>query len=197
MTIIHHPSIGDTFNQSADKAIRKAICHQDTVTMMFNEISVTFTPSTTLEQAYQAYSDAVEERSRLYRASPEGQAAAQRAAEILRKHQAAHDLCMHSLEGVLAEGEEALLDWLVKFSDACDHVGVMGQDFPRVCAMLEVHGYVEGDCVGLDKQEYTQPRTLARYIVGQALACMRAMDMGPHPMTSQFVADYHKLILEA
>lgn len=72
MTIIHHPYIGDTFNQSADKAIREAICHQDTVTMMFNEISVTFTPSTTLEQAYQAYSDAVEERSRLYRASPEG-----------------------------------------------------------------------------------------------------------------------------
>jgi len=197
MTIIHDACIGDTFNQSAAKAIIKAICHQDTVTMMFNEISVTFTPSTTLEQAYQSYIDAVEERSRLYRASPEDQAAAQRAAESLRKHQDSHDECMQTLGTVLEQGEEALLDWLVKFSDACDHVGVMGRDFPRVCAMLEVHGYVEGDCVGLDKQAYSQPRTLALYIVGQALACMKAMNMGPHPMTSQFVADYHKLILEA
>jgi hypothetical protein len=159
--------------------------------MMFNEISVSFTPSTTIDQAWQVYSDAVDEHREA------GPSAVQHAAESLHNHQAAHDECMQTLDGVLAQGDAALLDWLVKFSDACDHVGVVGQDFPRGCAMLEVHGYVEGDCVGLDKQEYTQPRTLALYIVGQALNCMKTMGMGPHPSTSRVVADYYTLILEA
>lgn len=119
--------------------------------MMFNEISVSFTPSTTIDQAWQVYSDAVDEHREA------GPSAVQHAAESLHNHQAAHDECMQTLDGVLAQGDAALLGWLVKFSDACDHVGVVGRDFPRVCAMLEVHGYVEGDCVGLDKQEYTQP----------------------------------------
>lgn len=194
MTIIHQAYPGDTFHECAQDAIRKATTYQDTVTMMFNEIPVSFTVSTTIEQAWESYSQAVDERARIYKESAEGKAAEQRATESLRRHQESHDECMRTLPTVLEEGEAAILDWLVKFSQASDHVGVMGRDFARVSSLLELYGYVEGDCLGLDKNEYRNPRIMARYIVGQALTCMKSMGMGPHPVTEKFVADYHNLI---
>ena len=89
--------------------------------------------------------------------------------------------------------EPRLMEWLAAYSDAADHVGVEGKDFLRVCSVLEVLGYVEGDCVGWDKCQFENPRVMARYIVGQALNCMKSMNMGPHPMTQSFVEKYHAL----
>ena len=93
----------------------------------------------------------------------------------------------------VAGDETKLMNWLYDFSDAADHVGVEGKDFQRVSSVLELHGYVENDCVGWDKSQFEDPRIMARYIVGQALNCMKRMNMGPHPMTQTFVEKYHAL----
>lgn len=194
MTMKYEPRLGDDFRTASLAAIVKATIYNTDVEMMFNETVVKFTKDTTVDQAWSTYNADIEERNRKWRASPEGQAAEQRAQARLRKSQEDHDECMRTLATVLEKGEAAILDWLVKFTDASDHIGVVGKDFARVSSLLELHGYVENDCLDLDKQEYENPNIMARYIVGQAINCMKTLGMGPHPITSKFVADYRKLI---
>lgn len=158
----------------------------------FNEIQLLIDGSMSVEKVLEAYDQAWADRSARYWASQEGQQALQELEDIKASHQSRHDKLMAELWDV-ASDESKLMDWLYDFSDAADHVGVEGKDFQRVSSVLELHGYVENDCVGWDKCQFENPRVMARYIAGQALNCMKRMNMGPHPMTQTFVEKYHAL----
>jgi hypothetical protein len=162
------------------------------VRLNFNEIQLLIDGSMSVEKVLEAYDQAWADRSARYWASQEGQQALQELEDIKASHQSRHDKLMAVLWDVAGD-ESKLMDWLYDFSDAADHVGVEGKDFQRVSSVLELHGYVENDCVGWDKSEFENPRVMARYIAGQALNCMKRMNMGPHPMTQSFVEKYHAL----
>lgn len=55
MAIFHRAYAGETFHQCWTDAIRKATIYQQTVVMIFNQIPVQITASTTIEHSWQAY----------------------------------------------------------------------------------------------------------------------------------------------
>jgi hypothetical protein len=188
----YHGSPGENIQKSARECILLSAARGCTVRLNFNEIQLLIDGSMSVEKVLEAYDQAWADRSARYWASQEGQQALQELEDIKASHQSRHDKLMAVLWDVAGD-ESKLMDWLYDFSDAADHVGVEGKDFQRVSSVLELHGYVENDCVGWDKCQFENPRVMARYIAGQALNCMKRMNMGPHPMTQTFVEKYHAL----
>jgi hypothetical protein len=185
---------GDTFWMVADKAINVSVQADQPVRVVFNEIELTVSPKDTGDLVWQRYMTAYDKLCEAYQASPEGIAAAERARTEVEMAQAKHDQLMESLPEIAGD-EAALMNWLVLYSDAADHIHVR-KDFPRVWSMLEVHGYQDNDAVGLDEQAYKNKRVMARYIVGQAINCMKNINKGPHPITEKMVTEYNQLVEE-
>lgn len=188
----YHGHPGEHVSQSAQNCIQLSEARGCPVRLNFNDIELEVDSSMSVEQVLEAYDQAWADRSARYWASAEGQQALKEQEEIRLHHQSRHDALMAELWDVAGD-ESKLMDWLSDFSDAADHVGVEGKDFQRVSSVLELHGYVDNDCVGWDKSQFEDPRVMARYIAGQALNCMKQMNMGPHPVTQNFVEKYHAL----
>lgn len=186
-------SPGEHISKSAAKCLEWSRETGDTVRLVFNDVELVVDSTChTVDSLVELFDYKREQAIQAWRASPEGQLSARRD-EIRRlEHQTIHDQLMECLL-VTAGDEERLMDWLASYSDAADHVGVEGKDYLRVCSVLEIYGYVAGDCVGLSQAEFENPRVMARYIAGQAICCMQA-GMPPHPMTQKFVDQYRDLV---
>lgn len=186
-----HP--GEHIRNSTINSLRLSQERGEPVQITFNDVQLVVDYySHTADQVVEMYDEASAKRHQEWRSSPAGIAAAREEEIRLQEHQRKHDELMSTLIGVAGD-EAKLMDWLAAYSDAADHVGVENKDFLGVCSVLEVYGYVENDCVGFPESEFENPRTLARYIAGQAINCMR-IGMGPHPITHSFVEKYRGLV---
>lgn len=188
----YHGSPGEHILKSAARCIDMSKTQACLVRLHFNDIELVVDHNMTVDEIAERYDQERELASQRWQQSAEGQQVLREQEAIQQHHQSRHDALMSELWDVAGD-ETKLMDWLYDFSDAADHVGVEGKDFQRVSSVLELHGYVENDCVGWDKCQFENPRIMARYIVGQALNCMKSMNMGPHPMTQTFVEKYHAL----
>lgn len=103
-----------------------------------------------------------------------------------------HDGLMASLEG-LVHDEAALIDWLQDYAAVADARGVVGTAYGFVAATPEGAGYAAGEARGLPREAYEDPRTLARWLVGQAIEHM-SRGMPPHERTlEKFATEYRRL----
>ena len=188
----YHGQPGEHISKSAAHSLELSRKRGSPVEIIFNDIRLVVDyHSHTADQVVEMYDCARAKRHEEWRASSEGIAYASEEEQRRQEHQVEHDELMSQL--LMVGGDEPrLMEWLAAYSDAADHVGVEGKDFLRVCSVLEVLGYVEGDCVGFPEHEFQNPRVMARYIAGQAISCMR-LGMGPHPITGSFVEKYRAL----
>jgi hypothetical protein len=154
----------------------------------FNGADVTVHPGQTTEEINAEVARQWDANAAAYRASPEGQRDAIEAAERLAKSQADHDSLTEEMQAAFA-GEGTMMDWLDRFCEAADHVGVKGKRFLDVIAALEAAGYARNAATGYAPEAYDNPEIMARYIAGQALDSMY-MGLPPHPLTHKFVAQY-------
>lgn len=189
----YHGQPGEHISKSAANSLLLSQERGSPVEIIFNDIRLVVDyDSHTADQVVEMYDQASAKRHEEWLASPAGTAYAREELERRQEHQVQHDELMSQL--LMVGGDEPrLMEWLAAYSDAADHVGVEGKDFLRVCSVLEVYGYVEGDCVGFSESEFQNPRVMARYIAGQAISCMRS-GMGPHPITASFVEKYRALV---
>ena len=189
----YHGCPGEHISKSADKCIEWSRETGDTVRLVFNDVELVVDyKSHTVDDVVAMYDRASAKKHEEWRASPAGIAYALEAEQRLLEHQTNHDQLMSQLMDVAGD-EERLMSWLSAYSDAADHVGVENKDFQLVWSILEVHGYVNNDCVGFAESAFENPRVMARYIAGQAISCMRG-GMPPHPMTAHFVEKYKILV---
>ena len=188
----YHGSPGEHILKSAARCIDMSKTQACAVRLHFNDVELVIDHTMTVDEIAERYDQERVLAAQRWRDSDAGRQVMQELEDIRASHQSRHDKLMAVLWDV-ASDESKLMDWLYDFSDAADHVGVEGKDFQRVSSVLELHGYVENDCVGWDKCQFENPRVMARYIAGQALNCMKRMNMGPHPMTQTFVEKYHAL----
>ena len=161
--------------------------HATNLAFTFNDIHVTATPASTGDALLAEFNRESNRRAEVYRASPEYVAAQKREAEQVAECQVQLDAIVAELPSVLDDAPR-LLDCLCRLSDVGDRIGVKC-DHRAVAATLESK-WKRSDCVGmLPDTIQADPQLMARYIVGQAIDCLRR-HMPPHPMIRTFAEQY-------
>lgn len=181
-----------TPGQHIDSAVQAAIDIASRtacpVQFVFNGAHVLVQPGERHRDIVTKWQSTMDRNAAEYRASPAGIKAAERAAVRLAQHQRDHDRLMQELPAA-ARDEAKLVQWCADFSVAADHSGIVGARFDDAADMLEAAGWRRDDCVGMDKMEFDRAPILARWIVGQAINCMRS-GLPPHGVTQKFAEQY-------
>ncbi len=155
--------------------------------MTFNEIFVTADVGATAESIAGAWWAETNRRAQAWKESPKGKAAAAERVEEIRTKQARVD----ELMAALPAGEAAWMEWVHEFAQVADDIGVHF-DRGALADALERAGWVANAEVGRPREHFQTRPAVARYIMGQAISCLRA-GMPPHPITLTFVERWRKL----
>jgi hypothetical protein len=175
-------------NDACKEAVEMAKRERANVSFSFNEIELVAAPDSDPGELAGGFSVATQRRYEAYQESPEGkQAATDRANEIKRK-QDEHDALVCGLNTAIGTGQDAIMAWLRPFQEASDDIGVK-TDFPAVIALFEAAGYQANENTDLPRDHYNARPVMGRYIIGQAIACMKS-GLPPHQITHTFVEKY-------
>jgi hypothetical protein len=186
----YYPSAGTHIFYACEKAISIATNKNRPVRFLFNGILIKVHKRLSPQHVARQWQEQIEAKYRRYQNSSKGKAEAEkRKAEIYSK-QYALNKSMDALPGLIKD-QDMLMLWLKSFSQDADDTRVT---FSRehLIEQLEKAGYVENDCVGEKPEWFNTRQRLARYIVGQALQCLK-IGMSPHPVTGNFVDKYFTL----
>lgn len=164
---------GEHLDRAAERLVLIAKTHNDEATMRFNGIDLLAKPDSTHEGIVAKFNRETEARSEAYHNSPEGRAAAKDAEERRRAAQQTHDALMLQLPKLDFSDRGAVLDWLVAMQPASDHSGVVVRSKIIVLA-FGAHGFKAGDNCGTEFKA-TDSNNVFRWIVGQALSCLKEM----------------------
>ena len=188
----YDPGAGTHINRACAEACEIAKETGEDVSFDFNEIILTATPETDAVSLAKEYARLSEERRQAYLESPQGKVAAEkRAAEIVEKIGKV-DALVSALPEILQNGDMGnLIGWLESFTLPADDIAVK-IDHARLAGMLEGAGYVENDGCGNPPEWFSTRERMGRYIVGQAIACLRR-GLPPHGVTLGFIKKWRGL----
>jgi hypothetical protein len=119
-----------------------------------------------------------------YRRSKRGRDDAAKHAANIARHQATVTALSAALPTVASL--DGMMAWLNGFTPAADYCGVTF-DHHALASEMEKMGFIENEGVGNGVPSTAE--AMGRYIVGQAITCLRA-GMGPHPITTTFIGKY-------
>lgn len=189
-TLEYSPSAGTHIGLACKEAVAMAVNENAKVKFSFNGVELLARPQHSPADLQAEWDAISNQRAEDYRNSPKGRAAAKkRTEEILRKQR--------SMNTSLAVPPDAIADHdklmilLKGVAEDADDIGVQFSK-DRLAAQLEAAGFVENEHVGEKPEWFNSRPRMARYIVGQALNCLRR-GMGPHPATGSFVERYFAL----
>ena len=190
--ITYEPSPGTRIETACDEAVNMAKQIGSTVRFKFNDVELTATPTTKPHSIVSEWQQESKRLSEKYRNSPQGRAAAKaRTAEISRLKTQSEALLM-SLSSILLSGStDELMGWLKSFAPISDDVCVKF-DTAAVAAKFEAAGFKENEGVGKKPEWFNTRNRMARYIIGQAINCLKR-GMPPHPITVSFIEKYESL----
>lgn len=197
----YDPSPGTTIEHACKKAVEIAQQSGQSVTFDFKGIAVTAEADSDPQALQDEWTKTMQAQAEAWRNSPEGQQAADESKRLESNPQSKAIRLLAELPALLfdrgnlwkEESLNAIMVWLKEFSLAADHVGVK-VDYPALIATLEKAGFRENEYVGQPPGWFCDKLRMSRYIMGQALNCMR-MGMPPHPVTCSFVEKYFNLPL--
>lgn len=186
----YDPPAGMSISQACEELLR----HVDAATpaqMVFNGITVVANNNDTLAMLQARWEMALAEQQAAYEKTAEYREAQQcRARELAAKQSQIDDLQQHMDFSTLND----TLTWLEAFAPLADDIGVT-YDKKRICTALLQAGYIVNEGVGAGEKLEQDPTALGRYIVGQALQCMRGHNMPPHPITGSFIKKWRKAVV--
>lgn len=191
-TLTFDPSPGTHIREACKEAAAMAINKNSAVEFEFNGITVTATPQSSPASIEADWNSKMEADSKAYRESPEYAAAQQRRAEQVKTSQNVVNCFIDGIEQVLATcSTDDILKYFKPFVEAADDVDVKF-DKSKLSDLLEQYGYKDGMHVGKPQEDFNDKETMAQYILGQVVSCLRR-GMPPHPITNSFIEKYFKL----
>lgn len=189
------------FGSSIDWCLKeceaKARSSGETVTLLnFNGVDVVVTPTTTAEEAEEAWRAGMAANAEKYRNSPEGKKSAQEAKERAENAQLNVNRLLTQLDGYVDPSTSQIVAWVAEFSEHADHIAVKYSKTDLI-AKLEGFGYVAGAHVAKTAPEKRAAKnwkrqTMGEYIIGQAISCLKS-GMPPHPVMQKFAEDYAQM----
>lgn len=186
----YEPMPGEHINETAKSIVDMAKESKETVTAVFNDITLTANEGDTEEGIVKAFEEARKQRAEAYRNSPEGKKAAREIEERQQQMQKKHDALMQKLTNLDFNNDVEVLDWLCEFQGPSDHIGVSKQQ-DVVVATFAKHGYHPNVNLG-DDYNSEDRENVKRAIVGQALGCLQGEVGAIHQVIHRFVDDWKK-----
>jgi hypothetical protein len=187
MTIEISP--GERIENACKQAVATAIKKNSDVSFDFNGISITATPQSSPASLLSEWNAQMEASRKAYRKSPEYAAEQECRAEQVKTGQNVVNRFMVGIEQVLATcSTDDLLKYFTPFVEAADDVDVIF-DHSKLADLLERYGYKDNMHVGKPKEAFDDKETMAQYILGQVVNCLRS-GMPPHPITNSFIEKY-------
>ena len=194
----YNPCTGTHIECACNEALTLAQSRNRPVRFAFNGVTLKVNKHLSRRHILRQWDEMMAARKRRHRESKAGrEAARKRAAEIAQK-QDTITAAIRSLPG-LVEGNnlDHLIGWLKSFAYHADDVaidfnaaaGLRGGGLEWICLLFESKGYRENDGVGQSPSWFNTRGRLGRYIIGQAIGCMRH-GMPPYPCTEQFCNQY-------
>lgn len=199
------PLAGSHISQACRDALDLAGKSKREVSFSFNGIQMFVPPKRriTVEGLVKRFNYACRGQAERWRNSAEGLTFARERAEAIARKQEAVTAAIAVLPGLLAmesaQRMDAVVGWLASLVEDADDVGI---DWDRaagvrggmewVAVLLESAGFRESDLVGEPEDSFTSRERMGRYIVGQAINCLR-IGLPPHPITTKFAGKYFAL----
>lgn len=186
---VYRGELGQHITHAAADACDLASARDTVITLVFNDIETKVLPGQHPNSVVEDWQRGMDAAGEAYRNSREGRQDKIEADDRLAKAQSKHDAAMSVLPAKFPDARAAIL-WLISFSDAADHINIVGRDFGRVVTVLEASGWSQGEACGLPKHEYENADILGRWIIGQAIDMLRK-NLPPHSMLMEkFAADF-------
>lgn len=183
--------VGKNIDYACDLACKIAHRDQIDVGFNFNGVNVIATPKNSPEEVKKFWRAEMDREAEEYRNSPEGRRETTRRQKQLKNDQATVDNLVNTLSGYIQNGLDDVVLWCKRFAEVADNVHLK-YDARNLAAVLEHAGYKQNDMLELPQEEYTKRDVFGRYIVGQAIDCMK-MGMPPHQVCIRFAEKYEKL----
>lgn len=184
------PDAGTHIDSACVAAVGMANVSGESVEMIFNGVDLVVRPGERPEDVSDRWSKGMAEASAAWRASPEGIAQQQLANAIAETAKRNTARLLEELPAIVNDGP-ALMRWLLKFTDAADHVAAKF-DTAALAKRLEAAGYRDNHHVGRPESDFNDEQTLREYVVGQVIRCLHS-GMPPHPVTKKFIGQYANL----
>lgn len=184
---------GENINTTAKNMIALAKEKKGDVRTLFNNIPLLATEQSVPENIVKDFETKHNEASETQRKSPKGQYEEVNREKEKKEIQDKINCLIGQLPSIDFSKQEKVLDWLCKFQPLSDHTNVK-TDASKILKIFEKHGYRPGINVGKNFQE-ENPDNHARYIVGQSLENLQAVD-AIHPVVHKFAKDWKKKFLQ-
>lgn len=169
----YEPSAGEHIEHACKQAAALAINTGEDVIFRFNDIEVTATPEGGWKELLKEWNQEFKTKQEEYRKSPEGIESARKRKLDIQNHQLLVDCAITALPSVLGSKElDAVIEWLTSFCGPADDIGVKW-DRSLVIGLFEAHGFKENEHVGKVPEWFNTRERMGRYIVGQAINCMK------------------------
>lgn len=175
---------------TAERMIALAKETKGSVTAKFNDIELTATEDSTVEDIVSGFHIKIAEDAEKYRTSPEGKRAARESEERKEEAQRKADALMEQLPNLDFANQEAVLDWICEFQGPSDHIGVV-KNQGEVLKIFAEHGYQPGVNTG-EAFNGEDRDNFARYIIGKALDGLRCDTGAIHQVIHKFTDDWKK-----
>jgi hypothetical protein len=180
---------GQHVQQFAQQLIDRAKADGVDVEGDFNGITlhVSSDEPVTAEDLVNFYSQESDRRAEEYRQSPEGVKAAEEDEARKNALQEKADQLVTQLDSLDFSNLEAVIDWIVDFQDASDHIGV-SFDREKVVSTFRSHGFDVGVNTGEAFNE-EDAENFAKWLVGQALGGINSVG-AIHQVVHRFAGDW-------
>lgn len=161
-------------------------------TGMFNDITLRAVRGNSVAAIVGEFEVKTAAAMKVYRESPAGIAAEERAQQSRREAQGKHDDLMARLPSLDWSDDVAVLDWCCEMQDPSDHVGVIVKK-DTILAEFAKHGFTPNMRTGDDYIHASRPVSHA-YLIGQAMAGIESVAI--HPIIHKFAAKWKKRFLD-
>ncbi len=188
---IYEAMAGDYIPASITRMAAIAKLTNQEVTGKFNDVTITADPLTAAATLVKRWNDGMNRNHEEYRKSPEyKQRQEERAAEVLAMRTQVEG-SMQLLETLNFDDLAAVIDWFDGIREATDDVDVMGLvPSHEIVQKFEKHGYQAHANCG-DEFDSENKENVARYLVGQALGCMKEFG-AIHQVYSHMAEEWRK-----
>ncbi len=189
----YEPLAGTHITGACAQAVALAVESDEPVRFKFNDIMLQAIPTDDPKVIVDRWHAIHAEQQEAYRNSPAGRETKRlRDAEVVRK-QTELNAAVEALPKILRTDNHlnALVGWIKALIDPSDDVETKWNP-NSVADLLEAAGYINNDNVGHEPEWFNTRERAGRYLVGQAINCMRK-GMGPHPITLKFADEYFAL----
>jgi len=181
---------GEHISTACEEAKEIAKKNRKPIRFDFNGVKIVATGKKSISSMLWEFDLVLGQHSQTYRRSRKYQEYKKKRDREVRQSQFMVDSLTNGLPGLIEEGLVGVVYFCAALSKYADNVDVK-TDFNRIVSVLEGAGYINNEHTGRPESDFSNAETMGRYIVGQAINCMKK-GLPPHPITTEFEKTYKK-----